>query len=174
MNIPFCDVSHFHGNPVFSSSASVAIRLKYHYSVFYISWENNEFVEGYQQTQNICTTFVQRRPNVFHVCQTLYKCYTNVVFTGLCLSTTSANKALPTLSQLFQLHTGREWPRQQDFILCSPERERTCSSRFFFNISRVLLPTWLVIDQNLLLTAVFFVDWDEPIHLTPSSLNLTL
>ena len=31
-----------------------------------------------QQTQNICTTFIQRRPNVFDVCLTLYKCYTNV------------------------------------------------------------------------------------------------
>ena len=34
-----------------------------------------------QQTQNIFITFVQRRPNVFDVCPTLYKCYTN----GLCL-----------------------------------------------------------------------------------------
>ena len=34
-----------------------------------------------QQTQNICINFVQRRPNVFHVGPTLYKCYTN----GLCL-----------------------------------------------------------------------------------------
>ena len=34
-----------------------------------------------QQTQNICITFVQRRPNVFDVDPTFYKCYTN----GLCL-----------------------------------------------------------------------------------------
>ena len=35
---------------------------------------------GYiQQTQNICITFVQRRPNVFDVGPTLYKCYTNVL-----------------------------------------------------------------------------------------------
>ena len=34
-----------------------------------------------QQTQNFCITFVQRRPNVFDVGPTLYKCYTN----GLCL-----------------------------------------------------------------------------------------
>ena len=32
-----------------------------------------------QQTQNMCTTFVQRRPNVLDVCPTLYKWYTNVV-----------------------------------------------------------------------------------------------
>ena len=36
-----------------------------------------------QQTQNICITFVQRRPNVFDVGPTLYKYYTNVLcFTG--------------------------------------------------------------------------------------------
>ena len=39
-----------------------------------------------QQTQNICTTFVQRRPNVSDVGPTLYKCYTNVfVFAGVTL-----------------------------------------------------------------------------------------
>ena len=32
--------------------------------------------EKTQQTQNICITFVQRRPNVFDVGPTLYKCYT--------------------------------------------------------------------------------------------------
>ena len=32
-----------------------------------------------QQTQNICMTFVQRRPNVFDVVQMSYKCF---VFTG--------------------------------------------------------------------------------------------
>ena len=32
-----------------------------------------------QQTQNICITFVQRRPNVFDVGPTLYKCHTNVL-----------------------------------------------------------------------------------------------
>ena len=40
-----------------------------------------------QLTQDICITFIQRRPNVFDVGPTLYKCYTNVscslaVFTG--------------------------------------------------------------------------------------------
>ena len=30
-----------------------------------------------QQTQNICITFVKRRPNVFDVGPTLYTCYTN-------------------------------------------------------------------------------------------------
>ena len=32
--------------------------------------------------ENICIPFVQRRPNVFDVGPTLYKCCTNVVFTG--------------------------------------------------------------------------------------------
>ena len=32
-----------------------------------------------QQPQNICITFVQRRPNVFDVGPTLCKCYTNVL-----------------------------------------------------------------------------------------------
>ena len=32
-----------------------------------------------QQTQDICITFIQRRPNVFDVGPTLYKCYTNVL-----------------------------------------------------------------------------------------------
>ena len=32
-----------------------------------------------QQIQNMCITFVQRRPNVFDVGPTLYKCYTNVL-----------------------------------------------------------------------------------------------
>ena len=32
-----------------------------------------------QQTQNICITFVQRRPNVFDAGPTLYKCYKNVL-----------------------------------------------------------------------------------------------
>ena len=33
-----------------------------------------------QQTQNICITFVQRRPNVFDVGPILCKCYTNVLW----------------------------------------------------------------------------------------------
>ena len=32
-----------------------------------------------KQTQNICITFIQRRPNVFDVGPTLYECYTNVL-----------------------------------------------------------------------------------------------
>ena len=32
-----------------------------------------------QQTQNICITFIQRRPNVEDVGTTWYKCYTNVL-----------------------------------------------------------------------------------------------
>ena len=33
-----------------------------------------------QLTQNICITFIQRRPNVFDVGPTLYKCYINVLY----------------------------------------------------------------------------------------------
>ena len=43
-----------------------------------------------QQTQNICITFVQRRPNVFDAGPTLYKCYTNVLFAGVDLLLTIA------------------------------------------------------------------------------------
>ena len=32
-----------------------------------------------QQTQNICITFIQRRPNVSDIGPKLYKCYTNVL-----------------------------------------------------------------------------------------------
>ena len=37
---------------------------------------------GSQQAQNICITFIQRRPNVFDIGPTLYKCYTNVFSPG--------------------------------------------------------------------------------------------
>ena len=37
------------------------------------------FQVGTQQTQNICITFVQRRPNIFDVGPTLCNCYTNVL-----------------------------------------------------------------------------------------------
>ena len=37
-----------------------------------------------QNAQKFCITFIQRRPNVFDVGPTLYKCYTNVfVFAGM-------------------------------------------------------------------------------------------
>ena len=39
-----------------------------------------------QQTQNICITFIQRRPNVFDVVPTLHKCHTNVLsLLGCCV-----------------------------------------------------------------------------------------
>ena len=42
------------------------------------------FWERTRQSQNICIAFVQRRPNVFNVGPTLYKCYTNVLcFLGM-------------------------------------------------------------------------------------------
>ena len=40
-----------------------------------------------QQAQNICLTFIQRRPDVEDVGQTLYKCYANV----LCLLGSSSD-----------------------------------------------------------------------------------
>ena len=40
---------------------------------------------GTQYTQNICITFIQRRPNVFDAGPTLYKCYTNILcLLGIC------------------------------------------------------------------------------------------
>ena len=33
-----------------------------------------------QQTQNICITFIQRRPKVSDAGPTLYKCYTNILY----------------------------------------------------------------------------------------------
>ena len=41
-------------------------------------WQINS-VPTTQQPQLICTKIVQRRPNVFDVGPTLYKCYTNVL-----------------------------------------------------------------------------------------------
>ena len=41
-------------------------------------WANAGDVSAAQQTENICITFVQRRPNVEDVGPTLYKCYANV------------------------------------------------------------------------------------------------
>ena len=47
-----------------------------------------------QQTQNICITFAQRRPNVFDIGPKLYKCYTNVLcLLGRCRS---ASQRRPT------------------------------------------------------------------------------
>ena len=40
---------------------------------------NWRFFLSSQKTQNVCITFIQRRPNVFDVGPTLYKCYTNVL-----------------------------------------------------------------------------------------------
>ena len=49
-------------------TAKVAYSFIYMYKVTCIA----------QQTQNICITFVQHRPNVFDVGPTLYKCHANV------------------------------------------------------------------------------------------------
>ena len=48
--------------------------------------------EPCQQTQNICITFIQRRPNVFDVGPTLYKCYTNVLCLLGCESPVFSNQ----------------------------------------------------------------------------------
>ena len=39
----------------------------------------NVFQSCAQQTQNICITFIQLRPNVFDAGPTLYECYTNIL-----------------------------------------------------------------------------------------------
>ena len=46
---------------------------------YYSITRDNAPVMPSRQTQNFCITFVQRRPNVFNVGPTLYKCYTNVL-----------------------------------------------------------------------------------------------
>ena len=43
-----------------------------------------QFVQLAQKTQNIRITLIQRRPNVFDVGPTLYKCYTNVLCLLVC------------------------------------------------------------------------------------------
>ena len=47
------------------------------FNIISIKWVSYCYVT--QQTQNICITFIQRRPNVFEVGPTLYNCYTNVL-----------------------------------------------------------------------------------------------
>ena len=52
------------------------------YAVFFIMFiliRDFSDVDDTQQTQNICMTFAQRRPNVFDVGPTLYKYHTNVL-----------------------------------------------------------------------------------------------
>ena len=51
------------------------------------------YINASQQAQHICIKFVQRRPNVFDVGPTLYKCYTNVfVFAGCVIFHVSTRK----------------------------------------------------------------------------------
>ena len=49
------------------------------YNYLYIECVMTSIARYTQQTQNIRITFIQRRPNVFDVGPTLYKCYTNVL-----------------------------------------------------------------------------------------------
>ena len=49
-----------------------------------------------QQAQHICITFIQRRPNVFDVGPTLYKCYTNVLCLLIPLTLVADEKASVT------------------------------------------------------------------------------
>ena len=50
--------------------------FKMYHQFFMLFRQNNDWA---QQTQNMCITFVQRRPNVSDAGRTLYKCYTNVL-----------------------------------------------------------------------------------------------
>ena len=61
-----------------------------------------------QQTQNICITFVQRRPNVSDVGPTFYKCYANV----LCLPESSF-----TTSREYDGHLKRTTTLKSDIFL---------------------------------------------------------
>ena len=58
-----------------------------------------------QQTQNICITFVQRRPNVFDVGPTLYKCYANDLCLLGCACTMPACLFWEVLAKLYQKFT---------------------------------------------------------------------
>ena len=49
-----------------------------------------------QEAQHICITFIQRRPNVFDVGPTLYKCYTNVLCLLIPLTLVADEKASVT------------------------------------------------------------------------------
>ena len=53
--------------------------LKCRFLLFGLDWKAGSNLQRSQQTQNICITFIQRRPDVFDVEPTLYKCYTNVL-----------------------------------------------------------------------------------------------
>ena len=55
-----------------------------------------------QQTQNIPLTFVQRRPKVFDVGPTLYKCYSNVSCVYCLLGKSEIACSNPTLAFKFQ------------------------------------------------------------------------
>ena len=63
----------------------MGVSLKYYITVFKRKLWFQQYVfvgslgkeEVTQYTQNICITFIERRPNVSNVGPTLYKCYTN-------------------------------------------------------------------------------------------------
>ena len=54
-------------------------RIKNEQRLFCLNGQITHRLLPSQQTQNICIRFKQRRPNVFNVCPTLHKCYTNVL-----------------------------------------------------------------------------------------------
>ena len=55
------------------------IKRRYIANSFERRYLANSFAIPAQQAQNVCITFIQRRPNVFEIGPTLYKSYTNVV-----------------------------------------------------------------------------------------------
>ena len=67
------------------------VRKHEHYKLKYYQ---EHIIGATQQTHIICITFIQRRPNVFDVGPTLYKCYTNVLcLLGMYVSPMSINNA---------------------------------------------------------------------------------
>ena len=64
--------------------------------------QRRQKVSDSQWAQNICITFIQRRPSVFDVGPTLCKCYTNVLCLWVAMSSSS-------------LHSYHNWSRVHSF-----------------------------------------------------------
>ena len=80
-----------------------------------ISFSSKQIQQSTQKTQNICITFVQRRPNVFDAGPTLYKCYKNILCSlgrrRVPESSTRFRNVEPR-SALIQLVEGVKWSKR--------------------------------------------------------------
>ena len=88
--------------------------LKQH--CFNVCWDGAS-----QQIQNICITFIPRRPNVSDVDPTLYKCYTNVLcLLGGVLGSSSNIESTSCVSWDATLHAGCSILGSTSDLLWSP------------------------------------------------------